>query len=157
MNQTLKTYICNGIVGSLLSIVALSGCQQKMTSTDYFNYFNSYQKESYVEAKKNGIIYKLQYRPMEYQALNALKGTGNINKKEVQHQIDSFGDNQMYCLRIGLEETNKDVMKYNLLDESEYYHRIELLNSAFSQLTWGLSGEDTIYTGFHHFERAYKK
>jgi len=62
----------------------------------------------------------------------------------------------MYCLRIGLEETNKDVMKYNLLDESEYYHRIELLNSAFSQLTWGLSGEDTIYTGFHHFERAYK-
>ena len=140
----------------LIAGLTITGCSTKLSPTDYFNEFNSFQSASYIESNHNGVTYKLQYRPVEFQALNALKGTGNVNADAIQTQIDSFADRQLYCLRIQVDSADEDILRHNLSDEGEYYHRLELLNNKFGVMTWGLSGQDTVHTGFHHFERTYK-
>ncbi|MBO6517285.1 MAG: hypothetical protein JJ975_12110 [Bacteroidia bacterium] len=151
-----KPTIRNGL-GVFVLFLFCSSCQrQDMTATEYFNHFNSFQSESYIEKSENGVRYKLQYRPKDFQAINALKGSGLIDRETVDNQMDSFADAQLYCLRIEVDSSGEDILKHNLTDQADYFRRLELLNNAFPRMTWGMSGRDTIYTGFHHFERTYK-
>lgn len=157
MNMKLGHTSVLALLSVALFAVSFASCRQKMQATSYFNHFNSFQEGSYVEVENNNIVYQLQKRPKEFQALNALKGTGQIEEATVNPQIDSFGDDNLYCLRIKLKKGNEDLLRYNLSEENEYYQRVELLSAQFGTMTYGVTNNrDTVYTGFHHFERAYQ-
>ena len=145
-----------GIVCAGFILFWCASCTPKLSATDYFNHFNTYQSESYLEVVKNGIRYKLQYRPKEFQAVNALKGSGDVNREEVNQQINNAGDPHLYCLRVEAEEGGEDIMQFNLSSKEDYFRRVELLNSEFNNMVVGVKNQDTTYTRFHHFERTYQ-
>ncbi|MBI1308194.1 MAG: hypothetical protein GC181_16450 [Bacteroidetes bacterium] len=137
-------------------MMILSGCRKSLTPTEYFNFYNTFQPESFLECDSKDLVYKLQHRPSQFQALNFLKGSGDISKETVTKLSDSAGDDRLYCLRIELKNKEDDILRYKAEEDADYYNRIELLTAEFPFLIQGIVGEDTLGVALHHFERAYK-
>ena len=139
----------------LIACFILTGCSEKLSYRDFFRYFNTFQKGSFIENSENGFKYQLQYRPSDFLALSHLRGSNDISGSKIENTKKEFEDGLTFCLRIATD-SSEDVLKKNTFESNEYFARIAALNIDFPYLILGVKDQDTFTCQFHHFERTYK-
>jgi hypothetical protein len=136
-------------------VIGLSSCHKTLDYKEYFNYYNQFSAESFIEFEENGFNYKLQYRPKEFMAINDLKSDPKINAALITKVSSEYDNGYSFCLRISSTK-NEDVLEKNTQSKTEYFDRIGRLNADFPYAIVGVNGVDTIRCQFHHYERTYK-
>lgn len=133
----------------------LSACNSGWDKAKYYNYYSQFKPGSYIKIEREGLQYLLQYRPPGFMALNELKGSGDITQSAFKETLKNYTGGYHFCLRLMTLDTGQ-VLEHNIRYQGEYYNRIAILNGEFSSLIKGVVEEDdTLYTEFHHYERAY--
>lgn len=145
-------FIPLGIV-SAIQLKTCSGARESLPADEYI---------SWVENKENGLLvekqvgyYKLQlqYKPQEYAVLmderKATLTAGEMNTKK-----QAFSDLDYFTLKITAED-GKDITKFNITDEQEYYARLQYFAMEMGNDLDLIDGKDTLPCAIFHYERTY--
>lgn len=153
MTLILKMLFIPLTVVSAMQLKTCSGARESLPADEYI---------SWVENKENGLLvekqvgyYKLQlqYKPQEYAVLmDERKAT--LTAQEMSVKKEAFAELDYFTLRIGAED-GKDITKFNITDEQEYYARLQYFAMEMGNDLQLISGKDTLPCAMFHYERTY--
>jgi hypothetical protein len=109
----------------LTLLLTLNSCNPKLEFRDYINYFNNKANGVFSEADSSGAVAAIRTR--EYVVLKEIgEEIYNLNKEDVQKQIDSYED----CLYIYLKFPTFKNLNYQINDSLNNLKYITYLNST---------------------------
>jgi hypothetical protein len=128
----------------------LSCSQAELSSMDFIKYVDNPANGLIQQTQSGSLVFKLQYRPPEYEWLKAAGHNINLADLEEQRKL------QFFVLKIEHESANVDVLAYGTRSSVEYQQRIIYLTSAVQNDFVLIDGTDTLPCVMHHWERTYK-
>jgi hypothetical protein len=117
---------------------------------------------AWVEDEANGLLvtktigtytFSFQHKPSAYVVLQEEKRT-NFSSESWDSLCAEVADMQYYTLRIGIEG-NKDLTRFGLGNDQEYYARQEYLATLMQGDIQLIDGSDTLNCLMYHYERTY--
>ena len=140
----------------LMTILQVKNCstgeKQLLDAAQYIAWVENPDNGLFVTKQMNDIVYSLQYKPHQYEAM--LQEKRPMSDAEMKSEVDSLSDMQYYTFRIGTL-TGADVQRYNLADDNEYYARLEYFALQMEKDIQLIDGQDTLPCLLFHFERTY--
>lgn len=135
----------------ILINVCLVSCKKKLSSIEYVNWYKT-SAENCNELKTNSFIYELRYISPEATALMEF----GPDKDSISKYAPEFNRWSNFNLKIYAAEKEKDILKYGITQDQEYYERLQYLIADFANdAKILLKNKDTISCAFHHYERTY--
>lgn len=138
----------------LICTLVFSSCVKELDKEEYFNFFNGYMDDSYIEVQEGDYLYQLQARPSAFLALNEAKSDKKLSNNDIEKLAGEYDADLDFCLRISSVKQENILGKDNK-DKRDYFRKIELLSSSFPLMICGISANDTTRCSLHHFERTY--
>ena len=141
---------------SALVFTVLRSCGGSTSSLPVADYI------SWIEDEKNGLLvtkkisdysFSVQYKPSAYVVLQEEKRS-TFSDKQFDSLVNAVSDMQYYTLKIGAEGS-KDVTRFGLNNDQEYYARQEYLATQMQQDIRLIDGTDTLNCLMYHYERTY--
>src|SRR5688572_28263835 len=118
---------------------------------------------SWVESEDNGLLVKkeigdyrflLQYKPHEYLVMQN-EDKLEFSDSEMRTLKNEIKDMQYYTFRMEAIGTNNDVLKHNIIENDEYYARLEYFAMKMQNDVCLVEKGDTLDCLLFHYERAY--
>lgn len=133
-----------------------SSCQtEKLSPELYVDYINSNDNGFVKVEQMNGVVFSLQYRPVDYDCIQQLgydKLTSDLLDKCKQESSGVY----QFVLRIGSEDHKSDPLTLHITSENEYYNRLSYYNGEdMKEDLLLIQGNDTMTCVFTHFERSF--
>ena len=126
---------------------------QELSPSDYVRYITD-DENGLIDTKEIGRYkFELQYKPIDFLALRFYNKTQD--KKNFQEEIQNRIGLQYYTLKIGLTDSNNDIMTDNLISNDDYYKRVEYFSFGIQRDLKVVSNRDTFDCKLLHFERVY--
>lgn len=141
---------------SALVLAVLRSCGGSASSLPVSAYIN------WVEDEQNGLVvsktigrysFTVQYKPSPYVVLQDEKRS-DFSEKQFDSLVTAISDMDYYTLKIGAEG-NKDLTRFGLNNDQEYYARQEYLSTQLQQDIRLIDGSDTLNCLLYHYERTY--
>jgi hypothetical protein len=101
------------------------------------------------------MMYKVIFLPSESMAYTELK-TERHDFETFKQIAESYDGMSYFDFRLELINGNGELLKYNLNSAGEYEQRIKYISFHMEKDLYLVQGNDTIYPGLYHFERAYE-
>ncbi|MCU0436195.1 MAG: hypothetical protein MUC87_22250 [Bacteroidia bacterium] len=146
----------------LFFLTALPAVVLKTCSTSAVPELSPAEYISWVEDAENGLHqektigalrFSMQYKPADYVVLQDVKRT-NFSSPEWDSLTKEVSDMQYYTLQIGTAD-GKDITRFNLGNDQEYYARQEYLSAGMQKDIQLVDGTDTLNCLMYHYERTY--
>jgi hypothetical protein len=139
-------------VALILLIILVSACRKRLAPENYVNWFKN-SKENLSEVKTTNYNYELRYLSPEVGALMEFGG----DRDSFNRYISEYKQWSNFNLKIFASEKDKDILKYKLTQENEYFERLQYFISYINNDIVAIGeSNDTIPCAFHHYERTYK-
>jgi hypothetical protein len=127
----------------------LFACSKKQVSAgDYVKYVEEESNGLKVSKNMGDIKYLLQYKPIDYVLLKENPTEPKIKKEDVEGM-------QYFTLSYALTNQEKDVLRYNLSGQADYYERVNYMSYGLQQDIYLVDGKDTLPCILFNFVRAY--
>ncbi len=144
------------LVAIIPMIALMLSCSEKpdiLPSIEYINWTES-EKSGLVSTKTiDEITFSVYYLPKEAMAL---RETGAApTDTEWKHAVEEKGNMQYYKVVYNLKNSNQDILKYNLNDETEYFSRTNYLAFGVDKYVYLLNGKDRLPCRMHQFTPHY--
>lgn len=140
---------------AIIVIILLSACSEKeMMPKEFANYVASEESGLLVKKQVNEFVFELLYEPIEYKIVNQLRAE-NVSNAEYNELEDAMKGMQYYVLKIGVEGSNKSILKYLLESEEDYQNRLAYFSFGFQNSIYIEEDGVQIPCSLFHFERAY--
>lgn len=123
-----------------------------LETSDYVGWIENPENGVYVSKEVNGLIFSLQYKPLEYEVM--LQEKRAISALELAALKDSISDMQYYTFRIATTG-GSDVQRYDAQNDQDYYARLEYFALEMQNDLQLIDGADTLPCRMFHFERTY--
>lgn len=134
-----------------LLAVFLFSCKKRLPASDYVNWFKT-SEENLNSAKTGNFIYEARYVSPDANALIEF-GADEDSLKKYEKEFSQWVN---FNLKIFAKEKDKDVLKYNIRNQQEYFERMQYLISYLNQdVKLLMKNKDTMHCAFHHYERTY--
>lgn len=127
---------------------------EQLELDDYLGWIKDEDNGLKVEKKINEVIFSVQYKPDEFEAVLNLHKSNPL-KKEILTKVKEIEGLQYFTFSIAVPENKGDILKYNLHDEQEYYARVEYYSFNVQNDMVLIDGNDTLPCVMCHFERTY--
>lgn len=127
--------------------VIFSCSKQKLNSVEYMQYIENESNGLKVIKTIEEISYTVQFKPVEYVLLKENKSVDS--KKE---DIDGM---QYYTLSFSLKKSDKDILRYDLRDQNEYYERVNYFSFGLQRDVYLVEGKDTLECNLFNYVRSY--
>lgn len=142
---------------SAIALFLLFGCtskKQTALSADELVQAVNEKKEGVFSKTIGNIIYKLQYKPLDYVMLLATKdqSMSEAEKKELEAEYARY---EYYTLELGIKDFTGEILKYNLQSNEDYEERVKYYAFKFQDDLSMVVGKDTLPCLNYHFERNY--
>lgn len=133
------------------------GCQEKLSPKEY---------KSWIENKENGLLkskkissfqYVAMYSPPEYKLIISNSPEEFATIKDIDKELMNYNKDLTFNFKIKNSE-GVPPLRYNLLNEEEYYARLEYMNNQVINDFFILKQsniQDTIRCKFVHMERDF--
>lgn len=127
-------------------------CKKTLTPTAYVQWFQT-SKENVNTISTENFIYEIRYISPEAGALMEF-GANRDSIKKYQSEYDQWSN---FNMKIFSKDKSKDILRYKIQDESEYYQRLQYFISDFDKEISAINHNktDTMHCAFHHYERTY--
>jgi hypothetical protein len=123
----------------------LYGCGKELSQQDYIQWVRNYDNGLHVQKEVGDFVFDLQYQPSEYlKLINQSNGVKN-------NQSDSM---QYYVLRIGLVQSNSDIINYQIQSISEKQQRLYYFSYLFQNNIYIEDGGVRHSCTLFHFEQS---
>ena len=139
----------------LCLISVLFSCQKEnMTPINYLSHIKSVDSGMLKEKKLGGFVFHLQKEPIPYKFLIHHK-QDNFSHMELEEYLKDMGGMQYYTLKIGVENSNENILMYQLQSELDYQNRLGYFSFAFEQDIYLEENGKILPCSLFHFERMY--
>lgn len=138
----------------LLMILGFSSCKSALAPEEYKNWIESEESGLHKSKVIGDFKYDLQFMTPEYKLL-LNNGPQDFNKIDLERELAEYKDD--YSFELILTNLKGFVpLRYNLVNESEYYGRIQYFNSEIVDDLFLLDENlDTLNCKFAHLERDF--
>lgn len=140
----------------MLLIAGLIGCAESpsVVSSAEFVEWTGEEENGLCRTKEiDDIRYTVSYIPREQMAL--LEAGTDATPEEWNKVLNAKGDMQYFKLIYQLTESNQDILKYNLYDETEYFSRTNYLAFGIDKDVYLKSGKEQLPCRLHQFTPHY--
>jgi hypothetical protein len=139
---------------SLISIIC--GCGGNYTNVDYVRYFGDESNGLIISNNIDGVKITCEFKTPEYILLREKsKEISTLDSIKLSEQEISELDN-VYFLKLKFSSSaNKDFLKSKIQNESEYFSRLQYLQSNIAKDLVLISDKDTLNCSFSEFERDF--
>lgn len=140
-------------------IILLVSCKKQQPATiSEYRYWFSEPANGYVQQRDiNGIIYSIQYRPVELQIMNEVHEDQIYNDTQVHDLIASYGNGLCFLLEVkpseNIRETPTSNNPFNVYSRPEYY---SILSESVPGALKLITNQDTLSPTLFHLEREYE-
>jgi hypothetical protein len=134
----MRTFIIILFAGSLLA----SCSKTKMNGPDYVRFIEDEANGLKVSKNIGEVKYTLQYKPAAYIRLRE-------NQKSAEDGM------QYYTLSLSLVDQHKDIMRYDLHGQNEYYERANYLSYGLMNDIFLVENGDTLKCELFNYVRTY--
>ena len=145
MKSKIAIFIC-------LISVFISGCNRALDKKDYIAWVRDYDNGLHKKVEFQEVIVDVQYKPIDLLLLTEnvalASDSSQMNKK------NDFEGMTYFTVKIR-HKSNKDIFKYNLSSESEYYNRLYYFSFGFKDEITLKVGDQTFPCVAYHFEKSY--
>jgi hypothetical protein len=104
--------------------------------------------------KINEYTYSVKYKSIPY-IIAQESGGKTISRADYKNKISELEGLQYFDLRLQVENTNNEILKYDLGSEEQYDERINYLAFKMQNDIQLIDGKDTLECLLYHMERAY--
>lgn len=140
----------------ILTTAVFLSCSEKpdVLPTEEYIGWTETEESGLVKSKTiDGIMYSVYYLPKEAMALREVEDS--ISEAGWKDAVESKGDMQYYKLVYRLANSNQDILRYNLRDETEFYSRTNYLAFGVDKDVYLLCGKDRMPCRLHQFTPMY--
>ncbi|HEY1039938.1 MAG TPA: hypothetical protein VGF30_11060 [Bacteroidia bacterium] len=137
----------------ILVIVGVVFQSCKRDCNEYINAVESKENGLLQEKEINGIIYSIQYQPVDYILYNEFK-TCDLNVPAIQKRKEELGNLLYFELKIKAKD-NTDVLMKNLDNKDQYYDRLNYCSFDMQDDFSVINGGDTVISSLYHFQNNY--
>lgn len=139
-----------------LLFLLLLGCGPKrLPPSDYIKWVENKANGLFIEKDINNYSFRLQFKPVEYIIAREF-GPENLYKIDEfearKNQLDSFC---YFNLDISSADKKKSVLSEDLVEQKEYYSRLNYYTSFAQNDIKLCANGDTLSCSLYHFERTY--
>ncbi|MGQ0829856.1 MAG: hypothetical protein ACT4ON_15825 [Bacteroidota bacterium] len=111
---------------------------------------NGFKKEKTID----DLTFSVQYKPYEYIVFMEEK-KDELPDTLVKRKMEQINDMQYYNLKITLNESAGELLKYKLTSQQQYQQRVSYFSFDMQNDVQLVNGNDTLPCILYHFERAY--
>ena len=104
--------------------------------------------------KINEFSYSVKFKPIPYIIAQEADGK-SVGAEEYAKKVDELRGLQYYDLRLEVENTNDEILKYDLNSSEQYDARVNYLAFQMQNDIQLIDGNDTLNCLMYHMERAY--
>jgi hypothetical protein len=142
--------------GILVFIVCSFSCKTSIKDPIAFNAWIHNEKNGLVQKQlTDEIEMKMTYLPSTLMAFNNLDEK-EMNNSAFEKSLEGFKGTLYFQFQLSVKDNKKDILKYALQNENDYYERLEYLNNRISEdMKLITSSNDTLDCKISHFERTY--
>lgn len=133
-----------------MSIVNFSCSKKELHSSDYIKFVEDESNGLRVSKNIGGVDYMVQYKPIEYILLK--ENNNNVDIKKRKEDLEGM---QYYTLSYSLVKNNKDILKFNLTSQDEYYERVNYFSFGLQNDIYLVEGKDTLDCKLFNYVRSY--
>lgn len=136
-------------------LIPLLSCSTKeLSPLDFIKWVESEDNGLIYKKRIGGLIYELQYKPVDYVALKELNKEV-VNNQELENVKKNYDELDHFNLKISRVEGGTEVLRHDISSESEYQQRIHYFSFEAQKDFFLIGGGDTISCALYHFERSY--
>lgn len=138
-------------------LLLLTSCLNppQIVSPQQFGHWYEKNKEKLAVKKEiNDMTYSVQYVPYEYLVIKNLNKTNSLSADSVIARIGTVKE-QYFTMRIGLVNSSKYLLYYNLGSNSTYDQRVYYYSFSVKNDLMLVEGKDTLRCIDSHFERTF--
>lgn len=130
---------------AIVLIAVLCSCANELSEQDYVYWVRNYDNGLHVQKEVGAFAFDLQYQPSDYlKLINQSNGVEN-------NQSDSM---QYYVLRIGLAQSNEDIINHQVHNISEKQHRLYYFSYLFQNSIYLNDNGVKLPCSLFHFEQS---
>lgn len=142
------------IVTWVVILSSLTGCGPgKLAPPDYVRWLEDPQNGMKQEVKRGSVSYEVQYKPAAYILANEERSQ-EIERGKADKRLQELG-NMCYFTCTMKSNDGTDVLLSNLIDQQEYYQRVNYLSLEAQQDFNLVSGSDTLPCALYQLENTY--
>lgn len=135
----------------LLCILFIVSCKKELNKNEYVKWVENVDNKLHKVKKMNNIVFDLQYKPIEYIALQKqLHANDNLNKI-----ISNTEEMYYFNLKIKYENNNSNLLKKDVQSSAEYQERVYYYAYMFEKQIFLIIDSTKIPCKLYHFERSY--
>jgi hypothetical protein len=131
-----------------ICLFAMSCTKKKLNKKDYLQYIENEDNGLRASRIMGDVKYTLQYKPIDYVLLK------ENNSNAQQTAVDLKGM-QYYTLSYSLVKNDKDILRYDLSEENEYYQRVNYFSYGLQNDLYLVDGSDTLLCKLFNYVRSY--
>jgi len=146
--MTIRTYIL-----ICFSLVVVS-CHHSLKPIEYVKYVEDNKNGLHLKQTRQQFIYSLQYKPLDYVALEELRQE-QVTASELQQEKKSFGNMQYFTFRISSSDSTKDILKEGTTTNEEYSQRQNYFDFHIQRDLKLIEDGDTLACRLCHCIRTY--
>jgi hypothetical protein len=136
----------------MFGFFVITGCQKKLISSDYVNWFK-HSKENLISSNSENFIYEIRYISPEASLLMEF----GEQKDSIEKYLHEDKEWSKFELKIFAKDKKQDVLKYAIQNDIEYYERLQYLIAHINQDIQVIDKTNKeVPCAFHHYERTYK-
>ena len=135
-----------------LAFVGLGGCQRD--AKHYVQWVRNPKNGLVVKAEKGGVVFTLQYKPLDYLALMETNGA-KMSEADFNGVKDRYRGMEYYNLNISTVDKKKDVLNEGIGNPGDYFQRANYISFELQRDLGMVVGKDTFPCKLYHFERTY--
>lgn len=140
-------------VVSLMQLKTCSGGRAALPADEYIRWVENKENGLLVEKQVGDYKITLQYKPQEYAVLMDERKI-SFTTQEMTARKKAFEDMDYFTLKLEAED-GKDITKFNITDEQEYYARLQYFAMEMGNDLQLIEGKDTTKCTIFHYERTY--
>jgi hypothetical protein len=135
--------------------VLVSGCSaNKLTPGEYVRWVENQENKLIAKTVKDGIEYKLQFKPVSYVALLEQRANA-IDQAQLKKDIGDFSELQYYTLYISSGDHKADVLAVNATKNEDYFQRLGYFVTEMQNDITLKQGKEKLPCVLYHYERDY--
>jgi hypothetical protein len=138
----------------ILSTLFLGACKSELTPKAYVEWIRQPSNGLVTEKQVGDYKFSLQYKPIEYMALQESKGD-NLGKGDFEKVKKTYDGVEYYDLKISVKGSDKDMLMHGVQNTNEYFTRAHYMSFQMQKQLSMIAGKDTLPCTIFHFERNY--
>ena len=139
---------------ALCALLVTSCSKQELSPMDYVKWVDDSDNGLKKSKIYKGITISAQYRPVEYQVAIEEKSHA-LSAEKLDSRSKQIEGMQYYLLRFALEDRSKDIMRFALSSEAEYYQRLNYCSFGMQNDIYLVQGTDTLSCKLFNAVRSY--